>query len=418
MNLNPDGAVTLCCQSHEQIVDGDGRALNAQTHSLDSIWNSPGMVDIRRRMLAGEELKHCDACFHNERYGRPSYRTYSNQRWLEGARGDEVRTLMEQPPEAHAASPMYLDLRLGNLCNLKCTACKPLYSSQIERDTAHAPWTLNAPYTRHPSRFPESEEWSTAPELLDEVISVSDNVSLIQLAGGEPTVNRTQIGLLKHLVDSGRAENIDLELVTNLSNVRPDVFALLAKFRNLTVTLSVDGTGAVYEYVRFPGKWAMLTRNVARLRQTRADSRITLNAVLQAVNATNIVDLLDWADEEEIPVNLSIGRGLDDYNDFRILPAALRVRVRRQFDDYFVRKSNQERSALRAQVDSIFAEMDETDFSEEERGPKVANLMQFINDLDSTRKLSFQAVAPEIHQGLRDYHGQWDARTRYAPAAA
>jgi hypothetical protein len=36
---------------------------------------------------------------------------------------------------------------------------------------------------------------------------------------------------------------------------------------------------------------------------------------------------MDWADAEDIEISPSIGRGLDDYNDFRILPSDLRQRV-------------------------------------------------------------------------------------------
>src|SRR5215204_3078069 len=148
MNLNPDGAATLCCQSHHPIYDDLGRPLNAQTHSLSELWNSSGMKDIRRRMAAGEELPHCAACFHNESFGRASYRTHSNDRWLgHPVYGMKLQRAVEESTDGAAKhTPMYFDLRLGNICNLKCTACKPLYSSQIERDPVHAKWVVDAPY--------------------------------------------------------------------------------------------------------------------------------------------------------------------------------------------------------------------------------------------------------------------------------
>src|SRR5262245_40312212 len=82
MNLNPDGVVTLCCQSHQRLFDEHGRLLNAQSHSLSEIWNSSGMKQVRQRMAAGERLPHCNACFGDEAFGRTSYRMRSNQLWL------------------------------------------------------------------------------------------------------------------------------------------------------------------------------------------------------------------------------------------------------------------------------------------------------------------------------------------------
>jgi sulfatase maturation enzyme AslB (radical SAM superfamily) len=416
MNLNPDGKVTLCCQSHLPIMDESGRPLNAQTHSIEEIWNSPSMRDLRRRMAAGEQLPHCDACFNNERYGRDSYRLQSNRHWLgDHRKAESIRATIDETADgAVPRSPVYFDLRLGNICNLKCTACKPLYSSQIERDPVHSKWVIDAPYTRLQSRFGPETDWSEADGLLDEIVAMSDNLASIQLAGGEPTINKTQIALLKALCDNGRAAKIDLVVVTNLSNVRQDIYAIFAQFRSLSIGLSIDGCEATYEYVRFPGKWSSLTKNIARLRATCPDVRVSINAVLQAINGYNLIDLLEWADAAGISINISIGRGLDHYNDFRILPREVRDHLRTRFDAYFARKGNRDISSLRQSVESIFAEMEATDFSDELRRERVRSFMHFVNDLDKSRGLNFKVIAPEIHRGIIAYYGHWDNEIQYA----
>jgi sulfatase maturation enzyme AslB (radical SAM superfamily) len=388
---------------------------NLNTTSQITI-DRPPVAAIRRRMAAGEQLPHCDACFNNESYGRASYRTYSNQRWLtDHPKASALEHAIEASDDGSAPhSPMYFDLRLGNVCNLKCTACKPLYSSQIERDLVHAKWNTDAPYVRLQNRFGSEGEWFDADAMVEEVVKLADNLALIQLAGGEPTINKTQIALLQNLCATGRAPDIDLEVVTNLSNVRPEVFDLFAQFKSLTVALSIDGIHQTYEYVRFPGKWSSIVKNVARLRETRPGVRVSINAVLQAVNALNIVDLFDWADSEDIAINLSIGRGLDHYNDFRILPTAIRDELRTRFEDYFTRKGNLDRVSVRQNIQSIFAEMDATAFPEELRRERALNFMHFINDMDKSRQLSFRTTAPEIYGAIAAEFGHWDNRTRYA----
>ena len=89
-----------------------------------------------------------------------------------------------------------------------------------------------------------------------------------------------------------------------------------------------------------------------------------INAVLQAVNAFSIVELFDWANSSEIPINLSIGRGLDHYNDFRILPAAARSQVRARFESYFTRKANRNFENQAAMVASVLDELEATRFDE------------------------------------------------------
>ena len=416
MNVNPDGVATLCCQSHHRIQADDGRDLNLQTHSLQEIWNSEGMKDIRRKISAGQKLQHCDACYNNERYSRVSYREHSNQRWLQNEpRAEAIRQSIDQSSDGTAIrSPSYFDLRLGNICNLKCTACKPLYSSQIERDAVHSQWITDAPYHRLAHRFATSGDWSEADELVDEIVEMAGELSLIQLAGGEPTINKTQMSLLRRLAASGKAKSIDLEVVTNLSNVRDEIYDLFAGFRSLSIGLSIDGCGATYEYVRYPGKWTGLMRNVARLRERCPGVRMSINAVLQAANACNVVDLFGWADDAGIPINLSIGRGLDLYNDFRILPPSLRAAIREGFDAYFLRRSNQDILALRQNIQSVFDEMDTTDFGDADRRERIVNFMHFINDMDKSRRLSFRLIAPAIHEALAAEIGHWVEGTRYA----
>jgi hypothetical protein len=178
--------------------------------------------------------------------------------------------------------------------------------------------------------------------------------------------------------------------------------------------LSIDGSHQTYEYVRFPRKWASLVKNIERLREARPGVGLGINAVLQAVNAYNVVELFDWADSEEIPINLSIGRGLDHYNDFRILPRLARKELRTRFENYFARKGNQGLEAVRQNIQSIFAEMAATDISEEQRRERTLNFMHFVNDLDKSRRSSFKAIAPDLFDVLVDYYGRWDGETRYA----
>src|SRR5262245_45922876 len=175
MNLNPDGAVTLCCQSHDKICDDEGHALNAQTHSLTEIWNSRAMREIRRDMAEGRLRPACIACVRNESFDRLSHRTYTNKVWLrERPEGTAIAKEIDQSNDWEASAPRYIDFRLGNMCNLKCTACKPLYSSQIERDPVQSQWVpKDAPYVRLHHRFGGVDDWQDADELSREIIALS-----------------------------------------------------------------------------------------------------------------------------------------------------------------------------------------------------------------------------------------------------
>lgn len=415
LNANPDGTIALCCQSPVLITDEGGRPLSLQTHSAAEIWSSPALRDLRRRIAEGEQLPHCERCFENERHGHGSYRLISQRRWLgDHPAGAQLRAAIGAVVEwAPAGDPLYFDLRLGNICNLKCTACKPHYSSQIERDPVHSRWAT-APYQRLGNRFGTQEDWSEAAPLMAELLALSGNLRLIQLAGGEPMINKTQMALLRRLVDAGRADEIDLEIVTNLTNVSDSVLATFSHFKSLSACLSIDGHGPVYRYVRYPARWETLTANVARLRAAHPDVALSINAVLQAVNATNLVALLEWAVDEGIRIGVSIGRGLDHYNDVRLLPPALRRAVRQEIEEMFRRKSNRGVENVRRQVITVLDEIDAIDITEAERRERIVGFMQFVNDMDRSRRLSLRILAPALHQAVAEYCGGWDESLRFA----
>jgi hypothetical protein len=194
MNLNPDGSVTLCCQSHHAVQDERGTPLNVQTHSLAEIWNASGMRDVRRRMSAGERLPHCEACYSNEAYGRDSYRLASNRRWLKKGFSSAEKieaAIADKADGQNDLAPLYFDLRLGNLCNLKCTVCKPLYSSQIERDPVHSKWARAGHEAQLDGRFEKGCDWSQSERLLEEIIEARNRSNLYSLpAASQPSIGR------------------------------------------------------------------------------------------------------------------------------------------------------------------------------------------------------------------------------------
>src|SRR5260370_26202993 len=51
--------------------------------------------------------------------------------------------------------PEWFIVELGNVCNLKCRSCSPLFSSRIAADPVHVAWTTNGqPAASSPSPFP------------------------------------------------------------------------------------------------------------------------------------------------------------------------------------------------------------------------------------------------------------------------
>jgi MoaA/NifB/PqqE/SkfB family radical SAM enzyme len=122
----PDGNVQLCC------VSGGGSGVNLNGQTLADYWNSAYIKDARRRMLVGQEVKACQHCYREEAHGYRSHRIAENEVWLRACGEHAIRELVSKTTADGTldAAPQYVDLRLGNTCNLQCIMCQPRESSR------------------------------------------------------------------------------------------------------------------------------------------------------------------------------------------------------------------------------------------------------------------------------------------------
>jgi len=155
--LFPEGSAKLCCVSGSCVSTG-GDPLSLQTDTLADIWNSSYMRGVRRDMFAGKPVAECSACYLVEKSGGVSYRKQNNARWA-AELGPLLDAIVEssQIENFAAPAPIFYQLMPGNLCNLKCRMCMPVFSSQIERDPVHSEWA--PPLLEHTGR--PALDWTT-----------------------------------------------------------------------------------------------------------------------------------------------------------------------------------------------------------------------------------------------------------------
>src|SRR5580765_3613243 len=83
-------------------------------------------------MLAGEQLKICARCYEEESHGYKSLRLIENKAWEQRCGKKAIRELIGKTVADGTlnASLQYIDLRLGNTCNMQCIMCRPRESSR------------------------------------------------------------------------------------------------------------------------------------------------------------------------------------------------------------------------------------------------------------------------------------------------
>ena len=135
----PTGTVSWCCVARDNFKNDDGSMVDLNKGDrIESVWNNDHMRKIRKQMIEGEAVNGCNHCYDLEDMGFPSYRTNYIRDWFEySGRGEEIHNIIEKSINNDyyvEEAPMYLDFRLGNMCNLKCRMCQPQNSSQINKE--------------------------------------------------------------------------------------------------------------------------------------------------------------------------------------------------------------------------------------------------------------------------------------------
>ena len=216
----PTGTVSWCCVARDNFKNDDGSMVDLNRgHKIEDVWNSNHMRKIRKQMIEGDVVKGCEHCYDLEDMGFPSYRTNYIRDWFEySERGDEIHDIIERSINNDyrvEESPMYLDFRLGNMCNLKCRMCQPQNSSQIQKE--YKKIEVNKPgdaqFIKDNFTWGQFADhitpWQDDPEFLRQVEEWLPNVSKLYFTGGEPTIIERVYWIMEKCVEMGIAKTLN-----------------------------------------------------------------------------------------------------------------------------------------------------------------------------------------------------------------
>lgn len=303
-----DGVWGRCCVDASTYAAHDARrralpadALGCAPHSPHAPLNPDRVVDpegafngqalktTRLEMLRGTRVAACSYCDDREQLGARSYRQIANEMFLGDA--DVEETIRSTRPDGHVDGfPTYLDLRLGNACNLACVMCDHPTSSTIGIRQGIPPALARIdPYA------PDDRLW----QLLERH---APGLRRIYFAGGEPLLQPMHFRLLDLLIRCGRPEQTTVAYNTNLTIVPRGWLDRLRKFQAVDIGASCDGVGAVFESIRIGARWEVFARHV---RQVRAVFPIRLAVTPQRANVAHLGDIIEWAIAEDCQVDLS-----------------------------------------------------------------------------------------------------------------
>jgi len=413
LQLFSHGNVKPCCK-FTRLITKNETPMSVYDHSLQEIWNSDDMSNIRRAMVHGERVSGCAECYREEEAGGVSLRTIRTLGWQGGWHNKNKISIeaLKAKTVAHdyrvSTPPSWLQLDVGNLCNLKCRMCRGYSSSRIDRDPVHRQWNGGAPVDK--KRFPTGKRWFEDKNfLLTEIFQNPEHIRQLEFLGGETLLIKEVGDVLEWLIDAGVAENIVLMATTNGTVVKSPWMELTQKFQELRLNVSIDGIDKYYEYIRYPARWSSLRRNIEILKK-QSRTRLTAIATLQAYNALNIVELFKYLDSIGLdfyayPVSQPL------YLNAMVLPPAARHLAVDRLRSYAATDCLPKNRGLVLGLAGSLQKVGGPELFDEKM---MRSFMLFTNDLDITRGQSFPDTHRELLELIIDAGFPWSDETFHA----
>jgi sulfatase maturation enzyme AslB (radical SAM superfamily) len=277
-----DGAIQACCRSHPVGF--------IQDNTLEEIWNNDTMQRIRHQVLNNERPPECAPCFNLEDQGVESLR----QRHIAGIIPEARINLYHNTPLQQIMPFEFptMEIKLNNLCNLKCRMCHPMDSTSwndwkeveefyVKENNFMVQRIEELNLMRKPylDKFEDNPNWWTSFEKL------LPYFRRVEFAGGEPLMDPQHYRILDMLAPYG--DQIEIKYATNLTTLGKNnktIWQYWPKFKSVAVNVSIDGIGTSYEYIRGNASWAELINNVKQVQTIPNVSRIVGAVAVQVSN--------------------------------------------------------------------------------------------------------------------------------------
>lgn len=372
-----NGEYGICCMcvynSGGRLFTGD-KPESVMENDIDTVRNHPTYVELRKSMLAGEQHELCKLCWDEEALGG----RHSKRQGQQHIYRDTLEKILEiGDPTGHIdvnEFPIqYLDLRLGNLCNLACRSCGPDNSSLWleylgfkQFTVGGRPGTYNISNENKVYKIVEEDFNYWKSDKFDEfLVRVLPTVNRIYFTGGEPLINKRHYQILDYCIEKGFAKNIELEYNTNGTTLNMNLLNQWREFKFVDVCFSIDAMGPLANYVRYPTDWDVIERNMRMFDDIDIPHlRGSTNATISIFNIMHLPEFFTWFHKQKFKKfkrNLCWHRLVFPkiYN-VQILPAETKKMITEYYDNFI---ANSDIPDLKHNIYNIITFMNQEDQS-------------------------------------------------------
>jgi organic radical activating enzyme len=330
LSNEPGGTVRTCCIATDRLKNHYSEELTLGDYTPHEIFMSPHAQRIRNEIIEGGEPKNCETCWIDERNGKKSKRQIYNEYYEQWYGPD----WMKKFPWIGTPHKIYdLQLIFDNTCNLKCRSCNANYSSKWVEEAKER----HVPYWESSAKVPmndmeNSKFWTSMNDWLPEI-------KRLEIMGGEPFYMKEFKRFVDKIINDNHSHNIDMTLSTN-GTIADKVFLekMASNFKNLSFSVSIDGVGDKFEYLRHPGNWESVLENLQYFYELHNSDYPVSIQITHTITALNIMYLPEFHDffQEHFP-NFKIWNNIAHYPKWltcSVLPAYAKKNITEKLSNH------------------------------------------------------------------------------------
>lgn len=360
---------TLCTHSKTPVTK------NAEMKN----WKTDkSFTEIRKKMLDGQKLSNCRTCHRQEELGKGvSIRQHETLEWAALMRIKSIEDLKR------IEAPSYFEIRFSNKCNIKCRSCNGHYSHLIRNETKQI----------NDDKFQSIVDEEIVNTMGGAEIINWQKLKRVYIGGGESTVQPELYEFLRNCIKN---KNTDFEfrIGTNAVKISDKLYELFKPFRNLTFSVSIDGTPKIDDYIRWGTNAEEKINNIKRLKDQ--GHSIAINFVLSIWNVARLGEILKYFEINfpNSPVHFNTGGYKGDIIspfNFPIKELVLEsVKLAKQTKIYF---NNEQRTRhLIDSIDNYYSNNPKTDLE------KLSKFFYYNDTLDRVRGSKLIDYIPELEE--------------------
>jgi MoaA/NifB/PqqE/SkfB family radical SAM enzyme len=386
IETSPMGTVRPCCLAHDEITDENGVKYDLNKTDLSTVYKSEYMQNLRRQFRAGEKPATCSDCWREEEIGKSSKRINSQIRLK------NLYPLVDWSNDT-PDQLWFVDLKLGNICNLKCRICGSWSSSSwATEEMNYLPegadkkkhvaytWLKQGAWPRKTTTF-----WDNMRELIT-------NIRYFEFTGGEPWMIQEHFDLLQFAVDTGHSRHIDIHYNTNGTQEPTEHFDLWKEFKRVDIAFSIDNVGDRFEYERYGAKWDLANTIIDEVHSKRASMPSITTQLCFTINIQNVFyldELLDWADTKGFDsIHFNMLHHPEYMNVQHMTPAAKELVLNKLNSNFW------KADKYSHEIDSLIK------FIEAGPGSDGRTFLERMQRTDAYRKQNFMDTHPEIAKAM------------------